>query len=481
MNGFLLASRLVLAGVFAVAGLSKLLDRGGSRQSLREFGVPGPLIGLLALGLPVAELVCAVLLVTPSFAWSGSILAAALLTVFTLAIVVNLAKGKTPDCHCFGKIHSEAVGWGTVVRNALLAVLAVFVLAQGQGNTGPGLTAWLGSLSRTDALLLVIAGAFVLFAVVTAFTFMQLLKQSGRLMLRVEAIEAKLGGREALAAAQESGLALNTKAPEFEARSVDGRRVTLAGIATGSTPLLLLFSEPGCSACEAILPSVARWQREHADRLKIVYVTRQHPEHSLDSITVHGLQNVILQTNRETSEAYGVRGAPSAVLVNDGKIASHLAAGADAIRALVFANTLPPPVNTGDPVPALELPDLDGNLLDLTAFKGRRSVLLFWNPACGFCQAMLNEVRSWERVRPRNAPALVVVSSGSADTNREQRFRSIVLLDQVFGVGRVLGVTGTPSAVAVDEHGYVTSEVVVGAQAVLELIRATPARAGVGV
>jgi peroxiredoxin len=481
VNGFFLASRLVLAAVFAVAGIAKLLDRGGSRQSLREFGIPRIAIGPLAWGLPLAELACAVLLVSAPLAWWGSLAALALLTAFTLAIVVNLAQGRTPDCHCFGKVHSEAVGWGTVVRNVVLMALAGVIGIQGIGNTGPALTTWLGGLSRTDALLLVLTGAFLVLAGVTAFTFMQLLTQNGRLMLRLEAVEAKLGGREALAATQESGLALNTKAPDFKAKSLDGRQVTLGSLTSGPKPLLLLFSEPGCSACEAMSPSVVRWQHDHADRLKIVYVTRQHPELSLETIADHGLQNVILQTNREISEAYGVRATPSAVLVSEGKIASPLAAGADAIRALVFANTLPPLVKAGDSVPLLELPDLDGNLFDITAFKGRRAVLLFWSPACGFCETMLQDVRSWERTRPRNAPALVVISSGSADTNRQQRFRSIVLLDQVFGVGRVFGSTGTPSAVAIDEDGRVASEVAVGAQAVMELVGARPARTGAGV
>ena len=56
----------------------------------------------------------------------------------------------------------------------------------------------------------------------------------------------------------------------------------------------------------------------------------------------------------------------------------------------------------------------------------------------------------------------------------------VSVLDQAFGVDLVLGVTGIPSAVAVDEHGHVASKAVVSAQVVLELIRATPARAGVG-
>jgi uncharacterized membrane protein YphA (DoxX/SURF4 family) len=36
MNLILLTIRLILAAVFGVAGIAKLLDRAGSRQSMRE-------------------------------------------------------------------------------------------------------------------------------------------------------------------------------------------------------------------------------------------------------------------------------------------------------------------------------------------------------------------------------------------------------------------------------------------------------------
>jgi hypothetical protein len=39
MYVMLLLIRLILAAVFAVAGVAKLLDRAGSRQSMREFGM----------------------------------------------------------------------------------------------------------------------------------------------------------------------------------------------------------------------------------------------------------------------------------------------------------------------------------------------------------------------------------------------------------------------------------------------------------
>ena len=88
---------------------------------------------------------------------------------------------------------------------------------------------------------------------------------------------------------------------------------------------------------------------------------------------------------------------------------------------------------------------------------------------------MLNDVKSWERTRSRSAPELLVISAGSVESNREQRFRSPVVLDQIFGTGRVFGVTGTPAAIVLDEDGRVVSDVGVGATAVPSMRGAVPA------
>ena len=52
-----------------------------------------------------------------------------------------------------------------------------------------------------------------------------------------------------------------------------------------------------------------------------------------------------------------------------------------------------------------------------------------------------------------------LISTGSPEANREQRFRSRVLLDRDFGGGRVFGATGTPSAVMLDAQGTIASDV----------------------
>ncbi len=55
MDELLLAARLLLALVFVVAGISKLIDRVGARQGLRDFGAPKPLVGPASVLLPMSE------------------------------------------------------------------------------------------------------------------------------------------------------------------------------------------------------------------------------------------------------------------------------------------------------------------------------------------------------------------------------------------------------------------------------------------
>ena len=60
----ILAARLLLAGVFLVAGWAKLADAAGTRRSMADFGVPAMLAPAFAVLVPCAELACAAALVT---------------------------------------------------------------------------------------------------------------------------------------------------------------------------------------------------------------------------------------------------------------------------------------------------------------------------------------------------------------------------------------------------------------------------------
>src|SRR5687767_13877500 len=106
----LLVARLLLAGTFALAGVAKLLDRSGSRRSLADFGVPAALIAPVSIALPLAEVAVALALLTQSFAPYGAVGAFFLLLLFVGGIALNLVRGRSPDCHCFGQLHSTPIG-----------------------------------------------------------------------------------------------------------------------------------------------------------------------------------------------------------------------------------------------------------------------------------------------------------------------------------------------------------------------------------
>jgi len=111
----LLIARLLLAGVFVVAGLAKLGDLAGSRQAMRDFGVPALLAAPFGLLLPLAELAVAIALIPTVSAWWGALGALVLLLLFIVGIGYNLARGRQPECHCFGQLHSTPAGWPTLI------------------------------------------------------------------------------------------------------------------------------------------------------------------------------------------------------------------------------------------------------------------------------------------------------------------------------------------------------------------------------
>jgi peroxiredoxin len=497
MGLVLLIARLGLAAIFVAAAVGKLLDPAGSRDAMVGFGVPASLARPFALMLPLMELAIAALLLPVATAWWGSLGALALLAAFVAAIGVNMARGKAPDCHCFGQLHSEPVGWPTLARNGVFAAVAVTIAVWGRSDPGPSVTGWLGPLSNAERALLVAGVLVVLALVVQGWLLVQLMRQNGRLLLRVEALETgaaagpAAGAVPAVPRARPSGLPVGAPAPGFALSGIYGEKLTLDALRAPGTPVMLVFADPGCGPCNALMPEIGEWQRR-ADGPRVVVISRGSIEANRAKGTEHALITVLLQADYEVATAYQVAGTPSAVLVNpDATIGSALAQGPDAIRRLASstapAGPRPAPAanghasqpastasRVGQPAPEVALPNLDGQPVRLSDLRGRDTLVLFWNPGCGFCQRMLEGLKGWEREAPAGAPQLLVITTGDEAANRAQGLRAPMLLDQGFRVGQTFGATGTPAAVLVDAAGRIASRVVAGADAVLALIGGGP-------
>src|SRR2546423_292206 len=177
----LLLARLVLAAVFLVAGLAKLTNLAGSQQALRDFGVPTKLATPLGTLLPLAELTVAVALLFPTTAWWGAVGALVLLLLFVGGIGYNLARGRQPECHCFGQLHSAPAGWSTLIRNLVLAAVAGLVVGFGRNIAGPRAMELLAQTTLVQRIELLFGVLLLALVIGEGWLILQIMTQQGRL------------------------------------------------------------------------------------------------------------------------------------------------------------------------------------------------------------------------------------------------------------------------------------------------------------
>jgi uncharacterized membrane protein YphA (DoxX/SURF4 family) len=116
-----------LAAVFAWAGAAKAVDRRATARSFRALGLPGD--ALLTTGVPVVELVLAAgLVLVPA---AAAPLAFGLLVAFSVVLGRALREGVPVGCGCFGTARRGPVSARDLLRNAVLAAVALVVAVAG--------------------------------------------------------------------------------------------------------------------------------------------------------------------------------------------------------------------------------------------------------------------------------------------------------------------------------------------------------------
>ena len=193
MDVILLLARLLPPQSSSWPAWPSFADRAGSRRAVTDFGVPTALAPALGILLPLAELAVAVALIPASSAWWGADGALVLLLLFVVGIAANLARGRKPECRCFGQLHSEPAGWKTLVRNGVLAVVAGFVVWEGYRGADPARWLRLAGLSAAQVVGLVFGLALLVVLAAQWSLLLNLLRQYGRLLVRVDALERERG------------------------------------------------------------------------------------------------------------------------------------------------------------------------------------------------------------------------------------------------------------------------------------------------
>ncbi len=168
-----------------------------------------------------------------------------------------------------------------------------------------------------------------------------------------------------------------------------------------------------------------------------------------------------------------------------GQIASRAAVGDKAIRELIeliktkidnsevllIPNGVPNLTGKlGDEVPEFFETDVNDKMIASEDLRGKRTLVTFWSLTCGFCTQMLDDLRDWDKTKGADEPGLLLLSEGEAEPHRSLNLSSPIVLDKDRKISKELGMSGTPSAVLINEDGKIVSETAVGADNIWTLI-----------
>ncbi|MEQ1895781.1 MAG: MauE/DoxX family redox-associated membrane protein [Vicinamibacterales bacterium] len=355
----LVASRGVLGATFLVAGLSKLTDPGTAARTVAGFGAPAFARPLLR-GLPYLETAVAVALAFGATAWHAAWVAAGLLVLFIAAISVNLARGRRPDCNCFGQVRPAPISGLTLVRNAGLLAIAAALILTGPPPAWADAWIWWQALDANGRRLAIVGGLglglglrFLLAGGATTEPDVAdgdewpLLRPRSTAPAAVvtptDTAESARAPRDAPASEAVprrrltgNGLLLGAHAPAFTLPDLAGRMRTLDELRAPGLPVVLVFSSPGCESCQFLVPKLPPLAAAHRDALALVLVSRDTVERNLAKFKDPGELPVLRQQEYEVAEDFDITTSPAAIVVGaDGRIASPLAMGGLAILQLI--------------------------------------------------------------------------------------------------------------------------------------------------
>lgn len=131
--------RLLIASIFLMAGWTKAREGRAFVTTVLKFEIlPPALTAPFAMLLPWLEMSGAVLLFIGFSTRIAAVLVLLLSLMFASATLIAMHRRITLDCSCFGLLYRERIGKRTVVRDSLIAVIALAVALFDNGKLGWG-------------------------------------------------------------------------------------------------------------------------------------------------------------------------------------------------------------------------------------------------------------------------------------------------------------------------------------------------------
>ncbi len=122
-----ISSRMVLSIIFIFFAIDKIADPVQFAKEINNYKIlPDYLINISAIILPWIELFVGFLIFIGSKIKSASIITAAMLIVFIIAVSIAMAKGLNINCGCSGSL-AQKVGWAKIIENISLIILCIYL------------------------------------------------------------------------------------------------------------------------------------------------------------------------------------------------------------------------------------------------------------------------------------------------------------------------------------------------------------------
>ena len=335
--------------------------------------------------------------------------------------------------------------------------------------------------------------------------FYQLVKQQGRILLRLDKLE---NGSEVAHSVHENAESqaapdefLGTNFPLFKFPDLSGKTVALEDFR--GKQLLLVNWNFECGFCDLIAPDLARLQPSlDKQNVRLVLLSYGDSESNRKQAREHGLNcPILLPKDADRPKPFEHQGTPVAYLLDEtGRVARPLASGADQVvelakqlstsgasseaangkrkklhseRPLAESSIERNGLKAGTAAPVFRLPDLQGKPVSLEEYRGRRVLLVFSDPHCGPCDELAPELARFDQQHSGNGLGLVLIGRGNADENRQKAakfgIKFPVVLQDKWKLSKEYGIFATPVAFLVNEKGLIARDVAVGKDAILAL------------
>lgn len=120
--------RLVLGGIFIVAGIPKIMDTASFAGMVYNYQLlPDWLINLTALFLPWLEVLVGALILTGLWLPGAVILYNGLMISFIVALSFNMARGLDVSCGCFFNDPGDIIDFKTIARDGLILIGSLYL------------------------------------------------------------------------------------------------------------------------------------------------------------------------------------------------------------------------------------------------------------------------------------------------------------------------------------------------------------------